>query len=308
MIEKPYVIYHHPCADGFTAAWVFHLVFGDDATFAPMSPGDDPPDDIAGRNVYVLDMSFGRGQLIAMSAVAASLTVLDHHESAADVLEGLGFATYDPDHSGAWLAFRHVTQNHLLPTHGNRALLGPVDYVTAAMLVEVVQDGDLWKFDLFDSRAINAALSAEPFEFSRWTTFAQRLRWSKPSVVSEGNAILRYQEKQIEEAIEKRFTAKLDGSERISAVADVPHQIVSETLSRLAGEDGVAAAVRGIFPRIAELTVSLQSGPGGPNVADIAKRYRGGGHAHAAGFRVPLKCVDRGHDKFGPFVNLGVPD
>lgn len=33
---------------------------------------------------------------------------------------------------------------------------------------------------------------------------------------------------------------------------------------------------------------SLRSTDTGPDVSEIAKAYGGGGHAHAAGFRVPL--------------------
>jgi uncharacterized protein len=48
------VLYHANCADGFTAAWIAHGVFGDDAEYVPVQYGQAPPD-VRGRDVFILD-------------------------------------------------------------------------------------------------------------------------------------------------------------------------------------------------------------------------------------------------------------
>lgn len=53
-MNKPLILYHGPsCGDGFCAAWIAWLKFGDQAEYVPIQYGQEPPD-VTGREVYIL--------------------------------------------------------------------------------------------------------------------------------------------------------------------------------------------------------------------------------------------------------------
>ena len=49
----------------------------------------DPPPEVDGREVYVVDFAYPRPVMEAMARHARKLTVIDHHITAAQDLEGL---------------------------------------------------------------------------------------------------------------------------------------------------------------------------------------------------------------------------
>ena len=85
---KPLCIYHGLCADGFTAAWVVWKFYEGDVDFHAASHGEAPPE-VDGREVYIVDFSYSRPVIEAMARHTRKLTVIDHHVTAAQELEGL---------------------------------------------------------------------------------------------------------------------------------------------------------------------------------------------------------------------------
>lgn len=88
---KPLVIYHANCTDGFGAAFVAWLKFGDDAEYLPMEYGatynfdlsgvviNHVGHEINGREVFILDFSFPREVMDDIFAHAKRVVWLDHH-------------------------------------------------------------------------------------------------------------------------------------------------------------------------------------------------------------------------------------
>ena len=63
---NPLCIYHGLCADGFTAAWVVWKFYGEGhVDFHPGTHGDPPPE-VDGREVYLVDFSYPRPVIEAM--------------------------------------------------------------------------------------------------------------------------------------------------------------------------------------------------------------------------------------------------
>jgi hypothetical protein len=58
-VMKPLCIYHHNCADGFGAAWVFKRWADREFDFHPGVYQNEPPD-VTGREVYLVDFSYKR--------------------------------------------------------------------------------------------------------------------------------------------------------------------------------------------------------------------------------------------------------
>ena len=91
-MERPLVIYHANCLDGFGAAFAAFCNFrqGDDCPcdFVAASYGQHPPE-VTGRDVYIVDYSYRCQVLQKLCRKARAVTVIDHHITAERDLAGL---------------------------------------------------------------------------------------------------------------------------------------------------------------------------------------------------------------------------
>lgn len=170
-------IYHGgQCLDGFVSAWVVSQFFPQ-AEFVGCNYGDAPPN-VSGMDVVIVDFSWPRATLLEMKKKAKSLVVLDHHQTAQAELQGLDFCVFDMEKSGARLAWEWVIEKnpkfHLLPDNA------PLHYVP--VLVAMVEDRDLWRFDLPYSREINAALRSYPLTFKAFDDLYLRCEDGAPDL------------------------------------------------------------------------------------------------------------------------------
>lgn len=273
---KPLVIYHYPCVDGFTAAWCFHRCFGDELDFHRGVYGEAPPD-VTGRDVYLVDFSYKRPVLQAMLSEVKSLTILDHHKSAAADLDGLQdsrLATvFDMDRSGAMLAWQY---------------LYPV--APPPKLLEHVQDRDLWRFALPGTRDIHADLFSYDYAFDTWDRLMAAEEADLAGMASSGRAIERKHQKDVGELIAVAKRTMLIGGQWVPVV-NVPYTMASDAGHYLAelsvnliGPSGFGATYLDVDT---ERRFSLRSTDKGADVSLIAQQYGGGGHRNAAGFAVP---------------------
>src|SRR3990167_9892259 len=142
------IVYHKNCFDGICAAWVMSLVYPD-AVLVPMAYGEDWRDVLRyyiGPDKYpkliMVDFSLPRDEMLAL-AKECDLIVLDHHKAAQAELEGLWFAVFDQNESGASLAWTQFFPDKPMP-----------------MLVRYVKDRDLWRFTEKCSEEINAYIQS----------------------------------------------------------------------------------------------------------------------------------------------------
>src|SRR3990167_6946481 len=78
-------IYHGNCADGFGAAWAVRQALCNSVDFHA-GVYQEPPPDVVGRDVILVDFSYKLPILEAMGKQARTITILDHHKSAMDDL------------------------------------------------------------------------------------------------------------------------------------------------------------------------------------------------------------------------------
>ena len=270
-MERPLVIYHGNCPDGFGAAYAFydHFRQGTDCScdFVAGIHGQDPPD-VTGRELYLVDFSYRRPVLKEVCRTARSVTVIDHHVSAEHDLEGLEqehdnlHVVFDMEKSGAILAweFHHVDAPPRLLFH--------------------IQDRDLWRFNLEGTNDIHAALISRPFDFASWE---QLCTWSGALelLLTEGQAINRYRQRMIDLHREKSVMVTIAGYQ-------VPGvNCYEDIMSELVGELALGYPFAAGYQDQGTLRKwSLRSSPDGIDVSEIAARLGGGGHRHAAGFAV----------------------
>ena len=260
------ILYHKNCSDGLGAAhavreWLREQGRLEDARFQTIQYGDLVPD-VTGLDVFIVDFSFPRDVLLEMHEQAKSLVVIDHHKTAQAELTGLDFCIFDMDKAGCIL-----TWEYLFPK------------TPAPGLFYYLQDRDLWQRKLPQSKEVSAALrSYKPF-FNVWDEFMTPNGLDK--LKSEGTAILRYQEQQISVSLSQPAQMVEIGGYVVPCV-NCTH-LISELGNELAKGQPFAALY---FDTADKRVFSLRSTDEGIDVAEIAKRYGGGGHARASGFSI----------------------
>lgn len=292
MITAPDIcIYHAPCQDGFTAAWAIWRRWPGIA-FVPGVYGEAPPD-VTDKHVLIVDFSYKLPVLQQLGSVAASITILDHHKSAQADLAPFAVASlsqpprdafvdegpaglagpypvqalFDMDKSGAMLAWEYA--------HG----LEP-----APDLVRHVQDRDLWRFAVPDTREIAANLFSLPYDFQAWEDAASELTFHRDLFVGAGRAIERKHHKDVAELLAQTTRHMVIGGHRVP-VANLPYTLASDAANALAEGQPFGACY---FDRAdGQRVFSLRSKAEGLDVSEIAFAYGGGGHARAAGFQAP---------------------
>lgn len=274
MNSRPLVIYHGNCADGFTAAWAAWRHFEDRADYHAGVYQDAPPD-VTDRAVYLLDFSYKKAVIYEMLSKGASITILDHHKSAWEDLgntlncagmEGIAlYGKFDMEKSGARLAWEHFHPERVVPA-----------------LVQIVEDRDLWRFKLPGTREIQAVIFSYAYDFATWDNLAGRCESDHKGLVAEGTAIERKHFKDVAELVGVTKRRMVIGGVEVWA-ANLPYTLTSDAGNLMADGEPFAACY---WDTPEGRVFSLRSRPEGADVSEIAKRYGGGGHKNASGFRL----------------------
>lgn len=282
-MNKPICIYHRrattQCADGFGSAWIMNkyfktLTLGIDCEFHA-AIYNEPPPDVTDRLVYLVDFSYPQEVVRKMLETARFVTIIDHHKSALDDLQPLvGLPKFElvgnTEFSGAMLVWRYCFPEEPAPA-----------------LIRHIEDQDLNRFSLIGTHEIVSAIYSYPFEFAVWDAF------DLDTLVTEGAAILRSRRQVVKGIIEQPHR-------RINIAG---HNVLlvncgSDVTSAVGHELGEGEKFTATYVDTSEHRVfSLRSPPDGLDVSVIAKQYGGGGHKHAAGFRIPLVDIERNLDQ-----------
>ncbi|TDV17317.1 DHHA1 domain-containing protein [Paraburkholderia caballeronis] len=265
--ENPLVIYHGNCADGFSAAWCFWRKYGESADYVAGVYGAPPPE-VGGRDVYLVDFSYKRDVVAVMIESASSVMLIDHHKTAIEDLAGLpGLRQYvDLDRSGATLAWDFLFLGEDRP-----------------LLLGHVEDRDLWRFRLPGTREIQAFVFSHEYTFELWDRLMSADQVELVKMTAAGAAIERKHHKDIAELVKVCRRRMMIGGHDVP-VASLPYTMSSDAGHLMAQGEPFAACY---WDTASGRTFSLRSTDTGLDVSDIAKQYGGGGHARAAGFRVP---------------------
>jgi oligoribonuclease NrnB/cAMP/cGMP phosphodiesterase (DHH superfamily) len=266
---QPLVIYHDNCADGFGAAWAFWKRYPNAEFVAASYNGR--VFDVAERDVYILDFSYKAAVTAAMYAKCKTITIFDHHKTAIEDLEPLRAVercgrlkmVFDVNRSGAM-----ITWNELFPN------------VEPPQLLKHIQDRDLWKFELDDTREIITALFAYDYNFATWDVLMQ---CDMQELVREGRVLDRKYQKDLKQLIKTTKRMMYIGGELVP-VANLPPYMASDA-GHIMSKDAPFAAT--YHDTSTARKFSLRSNEEGEDVSKIASWYGGGGHKHAAGFEVP---------------------
>ncbi len=294
---KPMVIYHGNCADGFAAAWCFWKKYGYEGADYHAGVYQQQPPDVTGRHVYLVDFSYKHAVVEVMLKKALSVTLIDHHKTAIDDLRPLkeqitrtnndgngdNFGWFcDTERSGATLAWDYLFHDQPRP-----------------LLLGHIEDRDLWRFKLPNTREIQANVFSYEYTFEKWDALMNADQAELIKMTVAGAAIERKHHKDIAELVAVCRREMIIGGHWVP-VASLPYTLTSDAghlmcnpyaSPNLQGEVVTPPFAACYWDTPEGRVFSLRSHDDGMDVSDIAKRYGGGGHPHASGFKVP-----RDHD------------
>lgn len=286
-----YIFYHDNCIDGICAgaltydALIKRGMYPIEITIRGVQYGEGLPQYNYQEfdKVYIVDFSYPRDVLLALYE-RCKVIVLDHHASAQEQLADLPFAKFDMQKSGAGMVWDYFYPDIPMP-----------------IVVQHVQDRDLWQFKLEDTKAFSAGISALPnrHHISFWQNLIfegyqcqdqDNTIMSRPmytNIVNDGKSIL----KQINNAIESFLSIgkyKIVKYRNYVVALFNTTTLISELGEAAYNIDGVDFSMSYFVTSEGKMVFNLRSPKGGVNVKDIAVSNGGGGHVNAAGFTYDL--------------------
>jgi hypothetical protein len=264
-----YILYHRSCLDGYLSACIALKVMPD-AIAIPVAYQQPVPDLKGGSEVYILDFSYPKEILKDLMTSHAQVVVLDHHKTALNELSGFSNAIFDLTKCGARLTWEYFYSNEPVP-----------------LIVKHIEDRDLWKFDLPETKALTMALWHH-CTLDNPKSWLPLLTEIPTELYSLGQILLEVQASQIEKQLAYVYLATLPDSSTFIPMLNSALE-VSET----------GHAMNEAYPETPysccwtqtgdKIKASLRTNKSEVDVGLIAKAYGGGGHPKAAGFVMSVK-------------------
>jgi oligoribonuclease NrnB/cAMP/cGMP phosphodiesterase (DHH superfamily) len=270
ILKNLIVFYHGECSDGFAGAWAAWKKLGDEADYFGMSFNQNPPADLFNKKIYFIDFVFSKEIMEELKNNNNKIIIIDHHKTSEDILKLADEKYFDLEHSGAILAWNYFHPQEVAPK-----------------ILQHIEDRDLWNWSLENSREILNYLDLFDLNFNTWDDIIGRYEYEtllRKEFVENGKIIQRYFDFLCHDIIEKGAVLVEFEGYKIYAV-NAPHVFANEVGNILRNKYPPLGIVWQI-DKEGNCIVSLRSDES-VDVAEIAKKYNGGGHAKAAGFRIP---------------------
>jgi oligoribonuclease NrnB/cAMP/cGMP phosphodiesterase (DHH superfamily) len=264
------VIYHKRCPDGFGAAYAAWKKFGDTATYIPAGYGDEVIESLEGKDVYLLDFCYEiPGAIERLVHSTKHFVILDHHQSSKKLVASAPEHVFDENRSGATIAWTYFHPDTPLPR-----------------LMQYLEDGDLYRYALPETRDVFSYLVVQPDDFLLWDTLMQTLEddAARATFLIKAAAYTEYFELLAKISVEAAKKVQFEGYECYFATA-----MPSITMRSYVGHE--------LYTNLPPLALVVSAHPDGfgvsirsngtVDVSEIAMKYGGGGHPGSAGFFIP---------------------
>jgi oligoribonuclease NrnB/cAMP/cGMP phosphodiesterase (DHH superfamily) len=262
-------IYHKNCLDGFTSAWIVNSAIPECEFYAATYHDTEYPD-VTDKVVYIVDFTYKREVLINLAKKASSIIILDHHESAKNDLKTLYLSNvkiiFDMNKSGAML-----TWDYLYPD------------IKPPLLVDFVQDYDLWKYKLQFTEGVIAAIYSYDWTFELFDTFTDN--YVTIILYAEGKSLVRDNYKICNTLIKHPQILNIGGYKIPAINCSGKKDLLNLIGNKLAFNAPFGATY--YINSESRVIFSLRTNDESFNKVDvtkIAKPFGGGGHKTASGF------------------------
>ena len=270
------VFYHDHCLDGFASSYVANKKFKDKAEYIPLShnvSGEDILKDkkikiseLKDKEVYFIDFCLKSIELKKVQKVVKKLIVIDHHIGAKDLVESLPGSLFRDGVSGSYLAYEYFFPKKDIPK-----------------LIRYISVGDTytWGQEKFEQEILNY-INAQDFDFKVFSKMEKDLEDKNKflEIKKTGELLQKIKSRQIDTQV--KFSKVIDWEGYKVAVLNST-TLSSEIGNKLCVENKVDFAMIYRFSED-ELRFSLR-GIGKVNLVEVVKKYNGGGHFNAVGFR-----------------------
>ena len=270
-MNKPLVLYHKGCPDGFTGAWVAWMKFGDSAEYLGLEHQVAPPKALAGRDLIFIDFCYPLPVMKKIMKIATRVTILDHHESQVDAIHLATEYVYNPNHSGCGIAWGYFFPKKKVPK-----------------MLLAIEDSDLFIFKYKDTKYISAFLGAYDMDFSVWKVLMKDFENTKKrkKYCEQGKIILTGKSKAVEKNLLRNGEEVMFEGYHVVAVNTSLYY--SEAGSQIYKRwSGVPFGITWYY-KDGKIHASLRSDTK-VDVSLLAVKFGGGGHPGAAGFSFPFR-------------------
>lgn len=281
------ILHHKGCSDGFGAAWLANRTFFPADTIEGVLYNEEPPWElIKGNDVLLVDFCFQTEELNKAAELSKSFLVLDHHETASHLLENSNLQKlndFDEAISSAQIKNRSGAAYFHTNDRSGIGIVGEIAYALGYDVPDFVwhiEDRDLWKFQLDNTKEVVADIATYPFTIEAWDSIAAT---PLEEIINYGVGIVKYQNQTIERITSSWFWLELDGIQ--IPCCNSPYVLGSDCAEVLAIKHsdinvGAYAIVHGDH-----IQIGLRS-RGEFNVNELAEKFNGGGHKKAAGLKL----------------------
>lgn len=268
-VKNIVVLYHAHCQDGFCGAWIAHKKFGETASYIPVKRGELLPRGLEGKEVYVIDFSYSKEDIIHAEQITQKFIVIDHHHSSRSDVESAKVHVFNEEFSGGYLAYQYFFPGENVP-----------------LFVQCISEQDTFLKRLPEYDA------CVPIVFTKEMTFENFDEFEILFQTEEGRAHLSALS-EIVKICEAKILRPIVESIHFISFEGVTMPAVNATLP--IHEKSLALhEIYGKYPPVAlmyrfddgEWKCSLRSN-GDFDCTVIATKYGGGGHKGSAGFAVP---------------------
>lgn len=286
-------LYHSPCADGVSAAWVVQ-VYTKTMKFTPLAAGRDPiytefPREQ--RLVYV-DLCPTEVHLLRLLDHGNHVLIIDHHTSAIASIskykDAKNLELYlKTQNSGCGLAWEYfVASVQLYP------------YNVIPKLLKHIEDRDLWTFNVPQSKEIMCAFftmypscSLEDMHDAILSCDESSADW-----VIMGTLMLKRREQQIEKIVLRAINCTMKFTELKVKCVECTRDFTSDVGDVLAKSCGLAVLWCYVKEKN-EWGISLRGSKESTlDLSELAMKFGGGGHSKAAGFTLEGNVTDKNKD------------
>ncbi len=268
-MKKILVFYHGRCADGTGAAWVAWKKFGNKAEYLPIEPREQLKTLPKNREIYLLDNSYPAVYLKKLAKAGNRVTIIDHHKSSEKDVEFAQNGVFDLNHSAAVLTWEFFFPKKPTPK-----------------LLLHIEDFDLWKFTMADTKKVSAFFAWAGFEIGEFNLLMKQFATpaKKKKMLGKAHILIENEDRLAERLLKNAELVSFSGHKVLAVNSPILNSQIGARLWQIKGPFSIVWHERG-----GRRYFSMRCDKEGTfDVSKVAARYGGGGHPAASAFSLPL--------------------
>lgn len=281
-----FIIFHYPCQDGLSSAWVAHNFLRNINKEHELFPVQNNPSyseeflinlygKVKDKYVAIFDFSFNLEITNKIKELSKDLVILDHHQTNKESLKNLDYAYFEMELSGVGLAWNFFYN------------------VNIPIFLQMIQDRDLWTWKLplskdFCDGLYNTIASVDCIEnsFEYYDKLFENEEEETKKYVEFGKILRMKKEKIINGIVKsnkKYYNYSFNNNIYKVKMFNCDHELASDLGNALCKSDDCDFAILWRYDHMSEkYWLSLRAN-NKVDVSEICKKFGGGGHKNASG-------------------------